>query len=74
MTSIERQRSVELQPGFSPRAELVEQEDPAPSPSRQPETQSPNALLDGPLIQRAPVPLNPGSGVSLRDGIVSFGK
>ena len=74
MRSIEQQRNVEIRPGFSPRAAATENDDPAPSPSREPDTQSPNALLDGPIIQSANVRAESSSDFSVGDGVVSFGK
>lgn len=74
MRPIEQQRNVEISPGFSPRPVATENDDPAPSPSREPDTQSPNALLDGPIIQRAGVATESSADFSINDGIVSFGK
>jgi hypothetical protein len=74
MRSIEQQRNVEIRPGFSPRAVATENDDPAPSPSREPDTRSPNALLDGPIIQSSNLSVDPSPDVVVKDGIVSFGK
>jgi hypothetical protein len=43
------------------------------SPSQEPVTQSPNALLDGPVIQRAAA-ADPGGKITSKNGIVTFGK
>jgi hypothetical protein len=74
MTSNEQQRSVEMPAGFSPRPLTVAAPDNGTSPSGEPETPSPNALLEGPIIQRSTVSVDPVPDVIVKDGIVSFGK
>ena len=74
MRSIEQQRNVELRPGFSPRPLTAAAAETGTSPSREPETTSPNALLDGPVIQRVDLKPQSASEIIVKDGIVSFGK
>jgi len=74
MRSIEQQRNVKIRPGFSPKPIEVAGPEMADSPSLQPETSSPNALLDGPVIQRADLKAEPAGDIAVQDGIVSFGK
>jgi hypothetical protein len=45
----------------------------ADSPSEEPDTHSPNALLDGPITQQAVAP-NTDGNITVQNGIVSFGK
>jgi len=74
MRTIEQQRSVEIHAGFSPRPIVVAVPEMADSPSLQPETSSPDALLDGPVIQRAELKSQPAVDITVQNGIVSFGK
>ena len=74
MRSIEQQRNVELRPGFSPKPLTVAATEAGTSPSHEPETTSPNALLDGPVIQRADLKPQLATDVIVQDGIVSFDK
>jgi hypothetical protein len=74
MKSIEQQRNVELPQGFSPKPLTAAAAEAGTSPSHEPETTSPNALLDGPVIQRANLKPQSASDVIVKDGIVSFGK
>jgi hypothetical protein len=60
-------------PGFSPRPTAVTAPVMASSASAEPETVSPNALLDGPVIQRLAAP-EPSGDMTVKNGIVSFGK
>jgi hypothetical protein len=74
MRSIEQQRNVELRPGFSPRPLAVAGTDTESSPSHEPETTSPNALLDGPLIQAGDLKAQSAADIMVQNGIVDFGK
>jgi len=74
MRSIEQQRNVEIRPSFSPKPIAVTAPEMGTSPSDEPETPSPTALLDGPLIQRANLEPQPAADIIVKDGIVSFGK
>ena len=74
MRSIEQQRNVEIRPGFSPKPATVTAQENGTSPSLEPETPSPSALLDGPIIQRSAIQPKPGADIVIKDGIVSFGK
>ena len=67
------QRNIVIRPGFSPKPAGVVTPLMASSPSRDPDTNSPNALLDGPLIQRLAFPQTECE-VRAENGIVSFGK
>jgi hypothetical protein len=73
--TIGEQRKITIRPGYSPKpASAVEprMED-SPSDSWEPDTHSPQALLEGPIVQRRKSAKAPG-GVSVNDGVVSFGK
>lgn len=74
MRSIEEQRNVEIRPGFSPKPLTVASAEMTTSPSVEPETVSPTALLDGPLIQRIQSRTPDTTDMSVQDGVVSFGK
>jgi hypothetical protein len=74
MRSIEQQRNVEIRPGFSPKPITVAAPEAGNSPSDEPETQSPHALLDGPVIQRADLKPQLATDIIVQDGIVSFDK
>jgi hypothetical protein len=62
-----------IRAGFSPRPVSAVAPLMASSPSIEPETLSPNALLDGPVIQRLAVPQRDAE-LKVKNGIVSFGK
>jgi hypothetical protein len=62
-----------ITPGFSPKPASVEIPMMTESPSSEPETLSPNALLEGPLVQRLAAE-EPKSEATVKNGIVSFGK
>ena len=74
MKSIEQQRQVEIRPGFSPKPLVVAAPDLGTSPTMEPDSPSPNAQMDGPLIQRANLNPQPARDMTVQDGIVSFGK
>ena len=74
MRSITEQRNVEIRQGFSPKPATVAALETGVSPSNEPETQSPSALLDGPLVGRALSQPQSSAGIVVQDGIVSFGK
>jgi hypothetical protein len=74
MRSIEEQRSVEIRPGFSPKPLTVATPEMGTSPSLEPETASPTALLDGPMIQRADLKQSVDADMTVQDGVVRFGK
>ena len=67
------QRKIVIRPGFSPKPAGAVTPVMASSPSGEPETTSPNALLDGPLIQRLTVAQTTGE-IRTENGIVEFGK
>jgi hypothetical protein len=73
--TIAEQRNAEIIPGFSPRpiSAIEPAVDDSPSGSTEPETHSPDALMDGPIIQRS-IATTLDSSVVVQDGIVSFGK
>lgn len=62
-----------IQAGFSPRPTAEATTVAASSPSKDPETLSPNALLDGPVIQELAQAEQPGD-MTFQNGVVSFGK
>jgi hypothetical protein len=74
MRSIEEQRAVEIRAGFSPKPVTAPAPEAGTSPSLEPESPSPSALLDGPTIQRGELKPRLSSEVVPQDGIVSFGK
>jgi hypothetical protein len=65
-----------IRPGFSPKPEssIIPLMATSPSPSLEPITPSPNALLDAPIIQRSAIIADSPTQPSVVDGIVSFGK
>jgi hypothetical protein len=75
--TIAEQRNIEIVPGFSPKplssTEPVADDSPSDSDSDEPETHSPDAMTEGPIIQRR-VTATAVSDVSIRNGIVAFGK
>jgi hypothetical protein len=67
------QRKIVIRPGFSPKPAQAVTPVMASSPSGEPETTSPNALLDGPLIQRLAF-AQTNAEIRAENGIISFGK
>lgn len=65
-----------IHPGFSPKPEssIIPLLATSPSPSLEPITPSPNALLDAPIIQRGAILAESPVQPTVVDGIVSFGK
>ena len=73
--TIAEQRNIEIRPGFSPKPISAREPvaDVSPSDSNEPDTHSPDALLEGPIVQRR-MNATRSSKVSVENGIVSFGK
>jgi hypothetical protein len=73
--TIAEQRKVEVIPGFSPRQVSVSEPTAANSVSEsdEPDTHSPDAKLERPIVQRRTMQ-TPRNDISVQDGIVSFGK
>ena len=70
------QEKTVIRPGFSPKPEssIIPLLETSPSPSLEPATQSPNALLDAPIIQGDANLADSPTQPSVQNGIVSFGK
>jgi hypothetical protein len=66
----------EVKQGYSPKpvSRFPSMEDPSPSDSNDPDTQSPNGKLEGPDLTAGKPSLPDDSDFSIRDGIITFAK
>ena len=74
--AIVEQEKIVIRPGFSPKPEasIIPLMATSPSPSLEPVTPSPNALLDTPIIQHNAIVSDSSAEPFIQSGIVSFGK
>lgn len=74
---IEEQKKVAIQPGFSPKPARILEPLAQDSPTKMPETNSPQPDADernGPVVATKAARARPTSDVTVKDGVVEFGK